>query len=286
MTHSTSIGELSRLTGVPVRTIRYYCDEGLLAPRRSSGGHRIFDATAVESLRLIRRLRAVGLGLNAIAGILAGRTSVGEAVAAEQRAIEAELVSLKGRRAALEGLISAQDGRRGHDVLVGFWRRLFAGATSTTVFDEFVEMTVPQQPRDTSAARVVAYAELVALARRSEFETVMAKQLWRFEPAGISDRGGLVAGVAEACDMALPLVCAGQPPSDGPAVARFVDAHARARHVSDTPRFRRALIANAGADTDPDVRRYWNLFGEIAGEATTVGSVQRWLYDALCVVAA
>ncbi|KHO24486.1 hypothetical protein QQ44_14745 [Mycolicibacterium setense] len=286
VTHSTSIGELSRLTGVPVRTIRYYCDEGLLAPRRSSGGHRVFDATAVESLLLVRRLRGVGLGLNAIGDVLAGRTSIGEAVAAERRAIDAELVSLKGRRAALEGLIAAQDGRRGHDVLVGFWRRLFAGATSTTVFDEFVEMTVPPPPGATSTARVVAYAELVALARRSEFGAVMARQLWRFAPAGISDRPGLVAGVAEACDLALPLVCAGQPPSQGPAVDRFVDAHARARRVADTPGFRRALTANAGADTDPDVRRYWNLFSEIAGETPTVGSVQRWLYDALCVGAA
>ncbi|QRY50237.1 MerR family transcriptional regulator [Mycolicibacterium septicum] len=281
MTHNTGIGDLSRLTGVPVRTIRYYCDEGLLESRRSSGGHRVFDTAAAESLLLIRRLRGVGLGLNAISDVLAGRVSIGEAVGVERRAVEAELVNLTRRRASLDALSTAQDGRRGHDVLVGFWRGLFAGTTAPDVFDGFVEMTVPQPPGEASPARVVAYAELVDLARQPSFGTVMARQLWRFEPTRISDRRGLVAGVAEACDMALPLVRSGQPPSGGPAVDRFVDAHARARRVGDTPRFRWALTVNAGADTDPDVRRYWDLFSEIAGETTTVGSIQRWLHDAL-----
>ena len=54
------IGELSRLIGVPVRTIRFYCDEGLVQPHRSSGGHRLFDPAAVDRLRLVRRLRALG----------------------------------------------------------------------------------------------------------------------------------------------------------------------------------------------------------------------------------
>ncbi|MGW4097894.1 MULTISPECIES: MerR family transcriptional regulator [unclassified Mycobacterium] len=286
MTHGTSIGELSRLTGVSVRTIRYYCDEGLLDARRSSGGHRVFEASAVESLTLVRRLRAAGLGLNAIGDILARRVSIGDAVAVERRAVDAELAGLARRRASLEALSTAQGGRRGHDVLVEFWRRLFAGATSADVFDGFVEMTVPRPPGEASPARVVAYAELVALARQPAFGAVMARQLWRFEPGRISDRRGLVIGVAEACDMALLLVHSGRPPSGGPAVDRFVDAHARARQDADTPPFRRALIANAGADTDPDVRRYWDLFSEIAGETTTVGSIQRWLYDGLRLGAA
>ncbi|OCB58420.1 hypothetical protein A5722_06990 [Mycobacterium vulneris] len=281
VTHRTSIGELSRFTGVPVRTIRYYCDEGLLESGRSSGGHRVFDSAAAESLLLIRRLRAAGLGLNAIGDVLMGRVSIGEAVGLERRAVEAEMVSLTRRRASLEALATAQDGRRGYDVLVEFWRRVFAGATAPAMFDEFMEMTVPQPPEATSPARVVAYAELVALARQPSFGTAVARQLWRFEPARIGDRRALVAGVAEACDMALPQVSSGRSPSGGPAVDRFVDAHARARRTADTAPFRRELTVNAGADTNPDVRRYWDLFGEIAGETTTVGSIQRWLHDAL-----
>lgn len=279
VTHDTSIGELSRLTGVSVRTIRFYCDEGLLDARRSSGGHRVFDGAAVDSLTLIRRLRAIGLGLDVIGDILAGRVSIGDAVAVERRAVEAELAGLARRRASLEALSTAQDGRRGYDVLVGFWRRLFAGATSVAVFDEYVEMTVPQPPVEPTPAGVVSYGELVGLAGHPAFGAAMRQQLWRFDPGRIADRRGLVAGVAEACDMALPLVLCGAPASPGPAVDRFVDAHARARRDEDTPGFRRALTV--GADDDPRIRRYWDLVAEIAGETTTVGSVQRWLSEAL-----
>lgn len=296
MTDGTTIGELSRLTGVPVRTIRFYCDEGLLQPRRSPGGHRIFDASAAESLVLIRRLRAIGLGLDVIGDVLAARVTIGAAVTAERAAVDVELDALAWRRASLaavehaapheqpgrlELLSGVQDAREGHGVIVEFWRRLFAGATSPETFEDFVQMTAPQPPAVPNPAGVVAYAELVALARQRVFASVMARQLWRFEPASIGDRRGLLAGVAEACDMAMPLVLAGRPPAAGPAVDRFVDAHARARRETDTPGFRRALVGNAGVDTDPRIGRYWDLVTEIAGVTATVGAAQRWLFEAL-----
>lgn len=296
MTHGTTIGELSRLSGVPVRTIRYYCDEGILESRRSSGGHRVFDATAVESLLLVRRLRAVGLGLRSISDVMAGRVPIDDAVAAERAAVDVELAMLAWRRASLAALEHAaprdrsvrlqllsavQDGRRGYDALVKFWRRLFAGSAAPDRLDEFVDMTVPLPPNEPSAARVVAYAELVALCGQPAFGTAMARQLWRFEPTSIADRRGLLTGVAEACDMALPLLLSDRPPTAGPAVDKFVDAHARARRTTDTPTFRRALAENSGADQDPRIHRYWGLVVEIAGEAPTVGALQRWLYDGL-----
>ncbi|PQM44920.1 HTH-type transcriptional regulator ZntR [Mycobacterium talmoniae] len=296
MTDGTTIGELSRLTGVPVRTIRYYCDEGLLEARRSPGGHRLFDASAIESLLLVRRLRAIGLGLGAISDVLAARVTIGEAVAAERAAVEAELKVLAWRRASLAAVEHAAPDQRsarlqvlsavpdaaiGRGVVVEFWRRLFAGAISPETFEGFVQMTAPPPPAEPNPAGVVAYAELVALAQQRAFASIMARQLWRFEPTAISDRRGLVTGVAEACDMAMPLVLAGRPPSPGPAVDRFVDAHARARREKDTPEFRRALIGNAGVDNDPRIGRYWDLVTEIAGEAATVGSAQRWLFEAL-----
>ncbi|MGV9431276.1 MerR family transcriptional regulator, partial [Nocardia sp. NPDC003648] len=62
MTDSTpmTIGELATRTGVAVRTIRFYCDEGLLEVRRTAAGHRVFDRAAVDRLRLLRRLRTFG----------------------------------------------------------------------------------------------------------------------------------------------------------------------------------------------------------------------------------
>ncbi|MFB7876187.1 MerR family transcriptional regulator [Nocardia sp. NPDC056064] len=80
-----SIGELARATGLPVRTIRFYCDEGIVQAHRSQGGHRLFDEDARNQLVLIRRLRALGLGLDAITEVLRGEQSIAEVVAVENR---------------------------------------------------------------------------------------------------------------------------------------------------------------------------------------------------------
>ena len=54
---SLRIGEVARRTGLPVKTIRYYCDEGLLQPRaRSSGGYRLFDEENLAELAIIQLL--------------------------------------------------------------------------------------------------------------------------------------------------------------------------------------------------------------------------------------
>ncbi|MFJ2768120.1 MerR family transcriptional regulator [Streptomyces sp. NPDC087300] len=66
------IGELSRRTGVPVPTIKYYVREGLLAPGElSSPNQAHYDETHERRLRLIRALLDVGgLKVAAIAEVL------------------------------------------------------------------------------------------------------------------------------------------------------------------------------------------------------------------------
>jgi DNA-binding transcriptional MerR regulator len=66
-----SVDELAERTGVTVRTIRYYQSEGLLPPPGRLGREARYDATHVERLDLIAELRARGLRLSAIAGVLA-----------------------------------------------------------------------------------------------------------------------------------------------------------------------------------------------------------------------
>ena len=62
-----TIGELSRLSGVSVRRIRFYSDRGLLPPHeRTAANYRVYAAADIARLDLIRALRASGLGLAAI----------------------------------------------------------------------------------------------------------------------------------------------------------------------------------------------------------------------------
>ena len=58
------IGEVSEITGLSARTVRYYEELGLLPNvRRRAGGRRVYGADEIERLRFIQRLKALGLSL-------------------------------------------------------------------------------------------------------------------------------------------------------------------------------------------------------------------------------
>ncbi len=68
------IGELSAETGVPIRTIRYYEDIGVLAaPARTESGYRDFGNDMPDQLRFVRASQKAGLTLNEIRGIFRER---------------------------------------------------------------------------------------------------------------------------------------------------------------------------------------------------------------------
>jgi hypothetical protein len=59
-----TIGELARRTGLPVRTIRYWSETGVvLEASRSEGGHRLYDPAGLARLELVATLRERGLSL-------------------------------------------------------------------------------------------------------------------------------------------------------------------------------------------------------------------------------
>src|SRR5687768_16766316 len=55
------IGELARRTGVSVRALRYYEEQGLLVPTRATNGYRDYTESAVDHVRSIQLLYAAGL---------------------------------------------------------------------------------------------------------------------------------------------------------------------------------------------------------------------------------
>jgi DNA-binding transcriptional MerR regulator len=57
------VGELARQTGTTVRALRYYETAGLVVPRRQSNGYREYAPIAVELVRQIRELTALGLSV-------------------------------------------------------------------------------------------------------------------------------------------------------------------------------------------------------------------------------
>ena len=68
------IGELARLAGCKVVTVRYYEKEGLLgAPDRSDGNYRLYGEQDAERLKFIRHCRRHDMKLDEIRRLLAYR---------------------------------------------------------------------------------------------------------------------------------------------------------------------------------------------------------------------
>ncbi|MEU9136965.1 MerR family transcriptional regulator [Streptomyces sp. NPDC048404] len=64
------IGELSRVTGVSRRLLRYYEEQGLIVPDRSVNGYRDYDERYADRVKQIRGLLAAGLSTRLIKQIL------------------------------------------------------------------------------------------------------------------------------------------------------------------------------------------------------------------------
>ncbi|MFI2606851.1 MerR family transcriptional regulator [Kitasatospora sp. NPDC018619] len=64
------IGELARLTGVSTRLLRYYEEQGLLRPDRTTAGYRAYGEEDTVRVWQIRSLLAAGLSTRVIAELL------------------------------------------------------------------------------------------------------------------------------------------------------------------------------------------------------------------------
>ncbi len=74
--HPLKIGEVARRSGLTVKTIRFYCEEGVIHPiGRSEGGYRLFGEEVLAELVLIRNLKAMDIPLQEVTQILESRRS-------------------------------------------------------------------------------------------------------------------------------------------------------------------------------------------------------------------
>jgi DNA-binding transcriptional MerR regulator len=100
------IGKLAGRTGVPVRTIRFYEQAGLLAaPARTPGGYRMYEPGVINRLRFIRSAQTLGLSLAEIAGVLQVHDSEGspctyvtELLQTHIHALDARIIELTALR--------------------------------------------------------------------------------------------------------------------------------------------------------------------------------------------
>lgn len=110
--HTVGIGEVSRLTGLSERQIRYYEQQGLLQPRRTPGGQRQYGPGEIARLREIKSLLDRGHTLE-VARRAIGRTRP----EAEESDVRSRLLSGQAlrslypvsNRAELERMLTQRD---------------------------------------------------------------------------------------------------------------------------------------------------------------------------------
>ena len=178
------IGELARRSGLPVRTIRFWSDAGVLPPaERTEGGRRLYDAACVARLELIVTLRELGLGLPEVRRALAGQAAVAEVAAVHLEALDAQIRTLRLRRGVLAAVIKrAADGKE--MAMMNSLARLSA-AERRQIIDDFTDEVFagldpsparfarwaagPDLPDDPSPEQVEAWIELAGLASDPDF---------------------------------------------------------------------------------------------------------------------
>jgi DNA-binding transcriptional MerR regulator/DNA gyrase inhibitor GyrI len=108
-----SIGDFSKITGLTVKTLRFYQEQGLLQPSwvDAQTGYRYFAAEKIEEALVIKRLRELDLPLAQIAEIL--RTCDDEAdllgyLQRHRTEIEAKLAQFRQIRSSLDQIITHQ----------------------------------------------------------------------------------------------------------------------------------------------------------------------------------
>jgi DNA-binding transcriptional MerR regulator len=67
------VGELAKLTGLTIRTLRFYDQINLFSPSaHSESGHRLYNETDLSRLQQILSLKELGLSLDEVKSILTG----------------------------------------------------------------------------------------------------------------------------------------------------------------------------------------------------------------------
>jgi DNA-binding transcriptional MerR regulator len=107
MTDRLTIGEASRRSGVPAKTIRFYEAEGVVpSPVRTTAGYRVYSPNDVRRLQLARRARLLGMALPEVKALVMRAFSSDCAAYADQvlDVIARQRAVIDGRIAELQAL--------------------------------------------------------------------------------------------------------------------------------------------------------------------------------------
>ncbi|GAA1122965.1 MerR family transcriptional regulator [Nocardiopsis composta] len=308
-----TIGELAQRTGLSVKTIRFYADEGIVPPTaRTTAGYRLYDAEAAARLDLVRTLRELGLGLPAIRGVLDGGGDLGQVAAAHAEALDARIRILRLRRAVLRTIarkeptareislmnrlaqLSAEERQA---ILDDYHEYVFGGLDMAEQPAAKIRSIRVELPDDPTPEQVDAWVELAELVQDPDFRDRarrMAEEGARAHAAGeVRQPGPEERRTAEiVIETGRAALAAGTAPDSAEGRAALDAAMARLAEadpaIENTPQGRARLADDYAVFTDARVERYYRLLGKVNGWPAFEPSVPafEWFIAALRASAA
>jgi len=299
-----SIGELAERTGLSVRTIRFYSDQGVVpATGRSAAGHRRYDIHGLARLDLVRTLRDFGLPLSTIRAVLDDELSLPQVAAAHAQALDTQINTLRIRRAVLRA-VAKQDTTTEEATLMhqlakmtdveragliqDFVDDTFGGLDANPEFVELLRAATPELPEDPTPEQVRAWVELAELVQDRDFRASVRRMAeYQAAERGDGDRTGLHSDlstfVRDTVARAIDGGIAPESPDAVPVLGALLDGYARTFHADDSAEYRASLLRRLEVANDPRTERYWQLLGMINGwpAQPSMAPVFAWFIGAL-----
>jgi DNA-binding transcriptional MerR regulator len=300
-----SIGQLAVLSGLPVKTVRFYSDAGLLVADRAPSRHRRFSDEAVARLQLVRSLRELDVDLPTIRRVLEGQHALGDVLKAHVNTLETRIRGLQRQLAVLKAAatsptkdtvrrvqthvkLEAEERKR---LLDTFWDRVFEDSGADPSLEaHFRQMGNAELPENPTPEQLDAWLELAELSSNEDFiRTTRANNAWGKQLTGKMDARAWAEAMRHGSDQAADLMDQGVAVSDPRAqevAGVFVSRCAAASGSANTPAYRRELVTQIQAHTDPRAARYWALVAIVRGMPPMPGQERAakafvWLLEAV-----
>lgn len=107
-----NIGQASKSTGLPAKTIRYYEEIGLVHPLRADNGYRNYDEKNLHELNFLQRSRSLGFSIDECRQLLAlyqdskrASSTVKSLALGKIEQIETKIFKLEQMKMTLEHLV-------------------------------------------------------------------------------------------------------------------------------------------------------------------------------------
>ena len=294
-----TIGELARLSGQPVRRIRFYSDEGLLPPTvRTDSNYRLYSEDDLARLDLIGALRDAGVGLDAIGLLLRAHGDMRDVLGTRLAILDAEIAARQRTASVLRATLalphldvdtmrrfwkmSRVNNEQMKALVAAFMERVTGGAPVDEAWRNRTAAMAPELPAHPTPAQIEAWTELAGMLQDPdvvrEFEAGISA-FWE----GARDADAYRAAAVDGYRAAVDAVARGVAPTspEGIAAGRaWRDASARAMGRAPDDAFVQWLQDQYAAEGSR--ARLQELLAVLKGDTPAAEETRawRWLIEA------